>query len=205
MTIKAILFDFGGVIAEEGFANGLTRLAEEQNLGVRNMAEQGMKAVYDSGFVLGHGTAADFWKLLRQRTGLSGDDGTLTERILEGFRLREWMLVLVRDLRSRGYITGILSDQTHWLNELDQRDHFFHEFDHIYNSYNIGKGKHDPSLFIDVANNLGMPPENILFIDDNKNNTQRAYKTGMQTIVYRDKKNFITELNGLLVNKYNHV
>ena len=197
MTINAVLFDFGGVIAEEGFANGLTTLAEEQNFSVSNMAEQGMNAVYDSGFVLGHGTAADFWKLLRQRTGLSGNDATLTDRILEGFKLRDWMLQLVRDLRSQGYITGILSDQTHWLNELDQRDHFYHEFNHIYNSYNLGKGKHDPSLFTDVANNLGLAAENILFIDDNKNNTQHAHAIGMKTIHYQNKDAFIAKLNKL--------
>ena len=30
--IRAILFDFGGVLAEEGFSHGLVSLAEEQRL-----------------------------------------------------------------------------------------------------------------------------------------------------------------------------
>jgi|UPI000416D4A2 hypothetical protein len=38
-----------------------------------------MKAVNDSGFVLGKGTASDFSDLMRQRTGLTGDDDSLTE------------------------------------------------------------------------------------------------------------------------------
>ena len=198
IAIKAILFDFGGVLAEEGFANGLIALAREQNLQFNDIITAGMQAVYDSGFVLGHGTAADFWKLLRQRTRLKGDDSTLTERILDGFRLRDWMLDLVDELHSRGYVTGILSDQTHWLNQLDQRDHFYSKFDHIYNSYNLGKGKRDPSLFSDVAGNLNLPATQILFIDDNENNTQRAHNAGMKTIVYRDRKSFIRELYQLL-------
>ena len=66
-VIRAVLFDFGGVIAEEGFYNGLIGFAEKQALDARSMPEEGMKAVYDSGFVLGHGMAADFWALLRKR------------------------------------------------------------------------------------------------------------------------------------------
>ena len=46
-AIRAVLFDYGGVIAEEGFYNGLIDLAEKQSLDVRSLPEEGMKAVYD--------------------------------------------------------------------------------------------------------------------------------------------------------------
>ena len=78
-AIRAVLFDYGGVIVEEGFYNGLVDLAEKQSLHVSSMPEEGLNAVYDSGFVLGKGTAADFWALLRKRTGLEGDDDFLTD------------------------------------------------------------------------------------------------------------------------------
>ena len=133
-TIGAVLFDFGGVLAEEGFHNGLVKLATEQGLDVQAMPEQAMKAVYDSGFVLGRGSASDFWALMRERTGLTGDDDSLTETILSGFVLRDWMMDIVKKLRADGYVTGILSDQTHWLVELDQKYHFSRAFDYIYNS-----------------------------------------------------------------------
>jgi len=136
--IRAVLFDFGGVVAEEGFYNGLINLAEKQALDARSMPEEGKKAVYDSGFVLGLGTAADFWALMRKRTGLEGRDDFLSDRIIDGFQIRHWVILLVRSLREKGYITGILSDQTHWLYELDSYDHFFKEFDCIYNSYELG-------------------------------------------------------------------
>lgn len=68
--IKAILFDYGGVLAEEGFRNGLLGLAKEQGLDIAAMPAAAMHAVYDSGFVLGTGRAEDFWAWLRERTGL---------------------------------------------------------------------------------------------------------------------------------------
>ena len=197
-TIKAILFDFGGVLAEEGFHNGLVDLAREQGLDPVWLPEQGMRAVYDTGFVLGHGTAADFWALLRERTGLDGEDADLTQRILAGFVVRPWIIKLVRGLRDRGYVTGVLSDQTNWLDKLNQRTEFYSAFDHIYNSYYLGKGKQDPSLFEDIANDLRLAPNTILFVDDDKGNIDRARACGWLTLQFIDKKNFLAELEKLL-------
>jgi len=192
--VRALLFDFGGVLAEEGFRNGLLALAKEQGLDVAAMPKAGMRAVYDSGFVTGRGTAADFWALLRQRTGLTGDDAVLTEKILSGFVIRPWMIDFVRQLRVQGYVTGILSDQTHWLDALDARDHFYAAFDRVYNSYYLGKGKQDPSLFADVAADLGLSPSMILFVDDDAGNVERARSAGFQAVHFVDQQGFINDL-----------
>lgn len=183
-TIRAILFDYGGVLADEGFHDGLVALAREQGLDPAAMARAGADAVYDSGFVIGHGSAADFWTLMRLRTGLGGEDDQLTRRILDGFRLRPGMLELVRQLRTRGYLTGVFSDQTHWLDELDARQCFSAAFDHVFNSYHLGKGKRDGSLFGDIAVRLELPPGAILFIDDNPGNVERAREAGWHAILY---------------------
>jgi len=198
--IRAILFDFGGVLAEEGFSNGLEALAREQNLVVENMTAEGMQAVYDSGYVLGKGSETAFWSLLRQRTGLQGDDHYLKQRMFDGFMIRPWMLELVEKLGSDGYITGILSDQVDWLDELNARDHFYRYFDHIYNSYRMGKGKRDPSQFTDVAADLGLPPAAILFVDDSEINVTRAESVGMQAIQYQDRLSFIETLKTRLAD-----
>jgi len=197
--ISTVLFDYGGVLAEEGFHNGLIALAKEQNLNEEDMPKVATIAVYDSGFVLGRGTAADFWKLMRERSGLVGDDTVLTERILSGFVLRPWMIELVRELHEQGYVTGILSDQTHWLDELNERQHFYHAFDHVFNSYYRGKGKKDPSLFNDVAAELDLPLSEILFIDDDAGNANRAREAGMQALQYVDKESFIQQIKQLTV------
>ena len=196
-NINAVLFDYGGVLAEEGFRDGLIAFAKEQSLNTQDMPKEGMKAVYDSGFVLGRGTANDFWSLIRERTDLVGNDAILTDRILSGFVIRPWMIELVQKCHKQGYVTGILSDQTHWLDELNERDHFYNVFDHIFNSYTLGKGKQDPSLFNDVAMELGLPIEEILFIDDNAGNVNRAREKGMHVLQYVDRESFIKELKQL--------
>jgi len=198
-AIRAVLFDFGGVLAEEGFSHVLESLAAQQRLRVQDMTAAGAQAVYDSGFVLGRATETEFWSLLRQRTGLRGEDAMLTAKILNGFTLRPWMLELVQRLGEQGYVTGILSDQTDWLDRLDSRQHFYRLFDRIYNSYYLGKGKRDPSLFSDVAADLGLPAATILFIDDSAGNVARAAAAGMQTIQYLDRDTFMKALEASLL------
>ena len=193
-SIKAVLLDFGGVLAEEGFHNGLQAMAREQGLNVGTIVPVATEAVYDSGFVLGQGTAADFWKLMRERSGLQGEDEVLTNRILEGFIVRPWMKELVQQLREQGFVTGILSDQTDWLDELDDKYHFYEVFDHVFNSYYLGKGKHDQSIFSDIAEKLGLAPASILFVDDDAGNVLRAADMGFQTIRYIDQQSFLAEL-----------
>jgi putative hydrolase of the HAD superfamily len=196
--IRAVLFDFGGVLAEEGFRDGLAALARSQGLDPERLPAAGLQAVYDSGFVLGHGSAADFWALLRQRCGLRGDDAELSARIVGGFVPRPAMIELVRKLRSAGYVTAILSDQTHWLDELDDCYHFMDAFDRVYNSYHLGKGKRDPTLFADVAADLHLPPPTLLFVDDDPHNVNRAREAGYQAMLFADERTCIGELQRLL-------
>lgn len=189
-SIKAVLLDFGGVIADEGFQNGLRAMAREQGLDTDTMMNVARLAVYETGFILGWGTEGAFWARMREGAGLTGSDGELTKRILDGFILRPWMIEQVRQWRAQGYITGILSDQCHWLDWLNERDRFFAEFDHVFNSYYMGKGKRDPTLFHDIAGRLQLPPAEILLVDDIRNNVERARAAGWQAIHYVDRASF---------------
>ena len=65
---------------------------------------------------------------MRKGTGLQGSDTELTQRVLDGFILRPWMIERMQQLSAQGYITGILSDQSHWLDWLNERDQFFQYF-----------------------------------------------------------------------------
>jgi putative hydrolase of the HAD superfamily len=197
-NIKAVLLDYGGVIADEGFQNGLRVFSREQGLDESATLQVAKYAVYDSGFILGKGTEETFWQMMRDGAGLRGSDEELTHRILEGFVLRPWIIELVRKIRAQGYLTVILSDQSHWLDWLDQRDHFFQYFDHVFNSYHMGKGKRDISLFSGIAEQLALAPNEILFVDDMQSNVTRAESAGWKTIRYLDKTGFLQQIEKLL-------
>ncbi len=193
-NIKVVLFDFGGVLAEEGFRKGLMAIARAKGLSPEGFFDSAGAAVYDSGYVLGKADESAYWKMVREKTRIDGTDEEFRREILERFQLRPWMLEIVRRLKQRGYVLGILSDQSQWLDDLDKQYDFFKEFDIVFNSYHLGKGKKDPALFDEIATKLDVKSSEILFIDDNEGNIDRARAKGWNTILYRNKGDFLEHM-----------
>jgi putative hydrolase of the HAD superfamily len=196
--IRCILFDYGGVIAEEGFRNTFTELSLAAGKPAEWLPELAMDAVYRSAYVTGEGDEQAFWRELARSFPLPEPPAAISERIQQRFTLREEMIRLVRTLRRIGLQVAILSDQTDWLDRLEQRDHFFEEFDHVFNSYHLGKGKRDPTLFRDVVEALRLQPSQVIFIDDSKGNIERARTQGLHTILYQDHQTLLQELEKTL-------
>lgn len=196
--IRAVVFDFGGVIAEEGFREGLYEIARRYGKDPVAFHRAAMDAIYESGYITGKGNVEGFWRLLQKKTGIACELVELLSAIASRFALRPSMLELVRSLRSKGYITAILSDQTEWLEHLDREFHFFQEFDRVYNSYRLGKGKRDPSVFADVAGDLGIAAAEMVFIDDDPGNIERAIAQGAKGIVFKDEQQCKRDLEAIL-------
>jgi putative hydrolase of the HAD superfamily len=91
----------------------------------------------------------------------------------------------------------MLSDQTDWLEEIDQETGLFRHFDRVFNSFRIHKSKRDATVFGDVCAALCVRPEETLFVDDNINHIKRAQGQGLQTIHFvgiDDYKKRVAEL-----------
>jgi putative hydrolase of the HAD superfamily len=195
VPVKVTLFDYGGVLAEEGFREGLMAIARSNGLSPQDFFEMATAAVYESGYVVGKANEHSYWKLIRKRSGIGQSDAALRKEILQRFILRPWVMEIVRNFKREGCLVGILSDQTQWLDELDARDHFSAEFDVVFNSYHLGRGKRDPQIFDEVAERLRVRPSEILFIDDNEGHIERARSKGLRTILFSGKDSFLQEVD----------
>jgi putative hydrolase of the HAD superfamily len=197
-SIDVVLFDFGGVLAEEGWKEGFRALAEANGLSGDEVLRAAADTVYETGYILGKGSEHDFWDAMREKTGIRGDDASLKQEVISRFVLRDWMIDLVKKLKSENLVVGILSDQVDILDKLNARLDFFQWFDHVFNSYHMGKGKRDLSLFDDIACLLKTPPGRILFIDDDSGNVERAGQRGWKAILYTNPQSFHLEMNKML-------
>jgi len=193
-TVDVVLFDFGGVIAEEGFLDGLHSIAEMNGLDPEAFAKTGFDLVHATGYVVGKVTEPVYWESVRGATGIRNDDEFLRKEILDHFVLRPWMVEVVKRLRDSGMRLGMLSDQTNWLEELNSRQGFFDWFDLVFNSYRQGKSKRDPSAFSDILEAMGVEADRVLFVDDRPGNVERAREKGMHTILYTDRERFMEQL-----------
>jgi len=188
--VEGILFDFGGVLASEGFRNGLHAIARTNGLDPVVFEKTAETQIFLSGYLTGQADEAAYWRILREQTGMKGSDSDLRTVILDHFSLRTWMFDIIRDLRGQVKL-AILSDQTDWLDELDARWDFFKYFDYIFNSFHTGKSKLDPSVFDDVLKGMNISAPKALFVDDRIGNIERAASRGMLTLHYVGKEDFL--------------
>ncbi len=194
--IETVLFDFGGVLSEEGFKNGLQAIARLNGLDEETFVRTANDVIHACGYVIGKVSESAYWEMLRETTGIRGDDQHLRNEILSRFIMREWMIGTVKRFKAIKLRVGILSDQTNWLDELNARDNFLRQFDYVFNSYHMGKSKKDPSHFKDVVRMLGAEAHKVLFIDDDAGNCERAKHAGLKVIHYRDREQFFHEVAG---------
>jgi putative hydrolase of the HAD superfamily len=198
-VITSIVFDFGGVIAEEGFKEGLAAIGTGNGLDPERFFAVARELIYETGYVTGHAPEAAYWDAVRRATGVQGADVDLREEIISRFVLRPDMLDAVDRFWTQGFQVSILSDQTDWLDEIEVATGFSRRFDRVLNSYHLGKSKREPSLFHDVAAMLHKKPEEIMFIDDNENNVRRAAAQGWNAMHFRNVESFRRELTRVLL------
>jgi putative hydrolase of the HAD superfamily len=197
LNFKAVIFDFGGVLAEEGFREGLLDIGRRNRLDPDQFRKIADDLIYASGYLIGRAGESRYWDMLRDRTGIRGTDAELRGEILKRFLLRPGMVEFAITLRTRGFITAILSDQTNWLDEIDRQTPFFQHFPYIFNSYHIGKSKRDPTLFGDVCAAMGTDPGETLFIDDTAEIVKRASDEGLFVLLFRDEESFRNDFGKL--------
>lgn len=199
-AVEVIMFDFGGVIAEEGFRNGLRAIALRNGLNPEAFVKEGFELVHSTGYVTGRSDEKAYWQALREKTGIQNDDESLRKDILIHFEIRPWMIRVVKRLKERGQRMAILSDQTNWLDELDETHHFSMLFEQVFNSFHSGKSKRDPSAFDDALNAMGVKAGEVLFVDDHPGNIERAREKGIHTILYKNAESFMEELGKFCPN-----
>ena len=192
--VKAVILDFGGVLAEEGFREGLKAIAERNGLAPEPFFAAAQELIHQTGYVTGSCDEARYWSVLKQSTGIKGNSTQYRREILNRFVLRDRMVGIVKRMRSHGLITALLSDQTNWLDEINRRSHFYRHFDFVFNSYVLKKSKRDPSVFRDVCDIIGIKPREALFVDDTIGNIRNAESAGMRTILFRSVEEFETAL-----------
>ena len=197
MKIQAILLDFGGVIAEEGFQQGLYAIAGKFGLDRKRFFQLANEAVYNSGYVTGTGSEKDYWNEVRKHSGIMATDEELRQEILSRFIPRDWMLEVVRSLRQQELVTAILSDQSDWLDRLDSQFHFFQYFDAVFNSFHLGKTKRDSTIFVETLQSLKVNAGEALFVDDNIGHIDRAAAAGLQTHHYNGRQGFMKKIKDL--------
>lgn len=184
--IKAVIFDFGGVIVRTEDTAGRRRW--EERLGLEPKALDALVFDCDAAVAatLGQAPESEVWAHVARTLRL--DDEQLQACQADfwgGDRLDTDLLALIRSLRPR-YKTGILSNAWSRAREaFTQRFGLDQAVDDILISAEEGISKPDPRIYQLAADRLGVRAEEAVFVDDFAHNVEAARAVGMQGVHYR--------------------
>jgi epoxide hydrolase-like predicted phosphatase len=188
MTLKAVIFDVGGVLIRTHSRAGREKWASR--LGLAPWEFENFVFSGESGrqAQLGKKTSAEHWRWLGEYFHLTEADLTELRRdFFTGDMLDEALIAHIQRLRQAGYRTGLLSNLWNVARRLWVEVYpFIHLFDGVVISSEVGLMKPDPRIYHLAAERLGVAPVETLFIDDFSQNIEGAKAIGMQTVHFTD-------------------
>lgn len=189
--IKAVIFDCFGVIYIDANQAAFKLLKIPNN---PEMAK-GYRQIMDAR-CLGYLDRAEARRQMAELVGVSLD--RWNEAIMQVKGRDPELLELIHTLKRQGLKIGLLSNAgKNQLQELFTAEEQAELFDAAVVSGDIGIIKPDPEIYRYIAEQLGVAPEECLFIDDNSSYCEGARMVGMQVIHYRDLEVLLKELADL--------
>jgi HAD superfamily hydrolase (TIGR01509 family) len=200
MMIKAVLFDYDGVITI-GAKDGVPAMRLASNLGISyDEAAKWIVSIWND-FSTGIMSDSEAWQKIEEHYGRPI---TLQQRDIwytwDELRPLPKMLELVRNLKEKGYPVGVVSNVLPMTAQLIQKNGGYDEFDFLTLSYEAGARKPDIKIYEAAMENLkGISANEVLFLDDRKACTDAADNLGMNTIQVTNHDEAVNEVHALTV------
>ncbi len=198
-TIKAIIFDMGGVFintfdhsARQNMAQryGITEKELDRIVFHNSLSADAEKGLYSKEELL---------ERMAQQVGIPLEDATAF--YMEYFSKDEEdaeLVAFVRTLKPH-YKLGLLSNAYPGTREWMQEYHTFLDlFEISFFSAEAGMRKPEPEFFRLILDAMQVEPQKTLFVDDFPENIAGAQQLGMQTVWYTDREKCIPLLKDLL-------
>ena len=202
--ISVIIFDLGNVIVDLSHYEIAAALAEKSThaqfknphnilLDVFNA-----KRPFTQAFDEGKQSTEEFYQETRNRYSLDISLDEFSQQWNTGFRENTQVTHLMETLLSN-YRLFLMSNTNplHYL-YLKKSIAILSKMEESILSYEVGHVKPSPPIFEVALKKSKVPPEQILFIDDSKENIHSAEKFGIQGIVYQSPESLKEALNGIL-------
>ena len=192
--IKTVIFDLGDVFVNVHPGWAIARLREQcphiretEILEFFNHSD--LQDRYQKGLISGR----DFYKKVKEHIG--GDFSFDYFRTVwqEMFSPIRPMIDLLPELK-HDYTLSLLSntDELH-IEYIRDEYKFFHHFDHLIFSYEVGLAKPDEAIFRIALDRSDSTPTECVYVDDLQENVQAAAGLGMKGIHFQGYERFIQE------------
>lgn len=197
--IKTFIFDCFGVIYDP-FLMGWYKDHSSKH----NFVDEKLHDVLKN-FDLGKFSEEDILEYFLKYKGVTVNKSELQDQIDSYLKLDTKLVELIKQLKTDGYKTVLLSNANHTF--FDRKIYptfpeFKNIFDEIIISSEVGMVKPEADIFLYTLEKTKTRPEEALFIDDSESNVTAAVKLGMNGYLYTSLDAFINFLKSE-INKNN--
>lgn len=206
--IKAVLWDFGGVILSSPF-DAFNRFEEQYGLPsdfIRTVNATDPDANAWARLERSELNHEEFDKAFAEESNRLGHEvrGADVLALLAG-EVRPEMVRALDKVIAAGYRTACLTNNVTRTEEIDPTANeradvtdVFAKFEFVIESSKVGYRKPEPKFYTTACEMLGVQPDECVYLDDLGINLKPAKAMGMQTIKVAGAEQAITELEGIL-------
>lgn len=197
--IKAILFDFGGVIYQHPKEVVPEVIAKIYGQSLENAIKEYTKYKNDyfSGKITTETLVNSLSSIFKSNKSLEEVKSLWLKYYGELAQANNKVVDLIKRLRQH-YKVYLFTNTTE-INDLHNKNTGIYQlFDGLFKSFEMGLTKPDNSFYKKVISNLNLQPNEILFIDDDKKNLEPANELGISTIYFNVLENVPQDLEDSL-------
>ncbi|MFM2093014.1 MAG: Alpha-D-glucose-phosphate phosphatase YihX [Planctomycetota bacterium] len=192
-----LYFDLGNVLLDFDHLLGCGRVAEHAGVTPERVKE----VVFDSGlewrYERGEISSGEFYDAVKSRIPTVPDLPFVLDALSDIFQVKPKIETVLKSLARRGHRMGILSNtcEAHWQFVHSDRFPFLREHFEIHAlSFRIGAMKPEPKIYQQALAMVGVPGEQVFFVDDRPENVRGAVEMGIDAVQFHSLELLLTDL-----------
>jgi epoxide hydrolase-like predicted phosphatase len=202
LTIRAVIFDFGGVLLRTNDQSPRKQLAARLGLPKEKLYYQIFESESARQASIGKISAEAHWESVRLALGLGKEVfDEARKEFWAGDMLDEELIAYLRGLQPR-YKTALLSNAWDDMRATILRNwNISDAFNEMIISAEVGIAKPDPRIYRIAVDRLGVLPGEAVFVDDFIENIESAKAFGLKTVHFQGSQRMYTDLEMILDEK----
>ena len=198
MSIKAVIFDLGGVLLRTEYKAPRQSLADRLHMDYDDL----VKIVFDSPTAqqatVGEVTSEQHWASVMKRLKRpASETRAIRDEFFAGDIIDRQLLNFLRSLRGK-YKTGLISNAWDDLRAYIVKEKFDDTFDHMIISAEVKVAKPSAKIYQIALEQLEVSPSEAVFVDDLIENIEACQKLGIKGIHFKSPEDALRQLKKLL-------
>ena len=195
--VRAVLFDLGGVLLRTEHEAPRQHLAGRLGMEYEDLVRLVFESETSRKASLGAIREEEHWQAVAKRLKRPQEADVIKDEFFGGDALDHALLNFLRSLRPHTK-TGLISNAWSGLRQYIVDHKFDDAFDAMVISAEVGVVKPDARIYQMALDQLGMSPNEAVFVDDFIENVKGAQAVGMSAIHFKESQEAIRQIKALL-------